>query len=485
MGSKPNFASGIPGARYKEVEDLSVTDGKLTWPGAEESEQVKLDEIVLVLKSKDPNGRSVIVSLEERPDESPALRRFSILSTPPTSLAQLERLIFQEFPPHLKNNNANRVDVIVSTNAGTGGAEKIETSVLRPLWELAKKVVDDETNESDRNYELTVTQNAETVRDFSRTVRSSSGDKHSRTIILLSGDGGVVDLLNGSDETPPEGREPVIAILPLGTGNALFHSSHKPLYSNPGPTPLVLGLRTLFLGQPAPLPVFRASFSPGSRIVSFTDKSKGIDQVDGDLHLTKEETSVSHLNGAIVASYGFHASIVYESDTPEYRVHGDKRFGMVAQELLKESHHYSAKVEIRRSGSSDFKAIPRDEHAYVLTTLVSNLERKFTISPASKPLGRQLHLVHFGPVGGQRAMEIMMKAYDDGKHVGMKWDDGEEVGYEAVDEVRVVALEENERWRKVCIDGTIVEIPNRGYMSVKMLERSPFKVLVDPSVLQN
>lgn len=485
MGSKPNFAPGIPGARVKEVDDVSVTDGKLTWPGAEESEQVKLDEIILVLKPKDPTGRSVIVSLEERPDDSPALCRFSILSTPPTSSPQLAKFGFQEFPPHLKNNNENRVDVIVSTNAGIGGAQEIETSVLRPLWGLAKKVAEDEVSESDQNYHLTVTQNAETVRDFSRTVRSSSGDNRSRTIILLSGDGGVVDLLNGSDETPPEGCEPVISILPLGTGNALFHSSHKPLYSDPGPTPLVLGLRTLFLGQPTPLPAFRASFSPGSRIVTFTDKSKGTDQEDGDLHLTKEETSVSYLDGAIVASYGFHASIVYESDTPEYRVHGDKRFGMVAQELLKESHHYSAKVEIRRSGSSDLEAIPRDTHAYVLTTLVSNLERKFNISPASKPLGRQLHLVHFGPVGGQRAMEVMMKAYDGGKHVGMRWDDGEEVGYEAVDEVRVVALEENERWRKVCIDGTIVEIPNRGYMSVKMLERSPFKVLVDPSVLQN
>jgi diacylglycerol kinase family enzyme len=274
-----------------------------------------------------------------------------------------------------------------------------------------------------------------------------------------------------------------MAVLPLGTGNALFHSMHKPLYSDIGPTPLVHGLRTLFQGAPADLPVFRASFSPGSRIVTFADKRNTSSQTDGEANFSKEETSVSHLNGAIVASYGFHASIVYESDTPEHRVHGDKRFGMVAAELLKESHPYAAQVSIRRPGSSSFEAIPRDTHAYVLATLVSNLERTFTISPDSKPLQGHLRLVHFGPIGGERTMGVMMKAYDAGKHIDMEWEDGEKVGYDQVDEVRVIIQEDAERWRKVCIDGTIVEIPKGGQMSVSMLERGPLRILADCQVL--
>ncbi len=88
------------------------------------------------------------------------------------------------------------------------------------------------------------------------------------------------------------------------------------------PSSLVLGLRTLFRGTAAPLPTFRATFSPGSRLVSYDSPS--------------DPAAVDHLLGAIVASYGFHAQLVWESDTPEYRRHGDKRFGMVAQELAQD-----------------------------------------------------------------------------------------------------------------------------------------------------
>ena len=76
-------------------------------------------------------------------------------------------------------------------------------------------------------------------------------------------------------------------------------------------------------------------------------------------------------------------------------------------------------------------------------------------------------------------MEVMMKAYDNGRHVGTEWSDGERVGYDEVDEVKVVVLEHDERWRKVCIDGTIVEIPKDGSMSIKMLGQGLFKVLAN------
>jgi len=48
-----------------------------------------------------------------------------------------------------------------------------------------------------------------------------------------------------------------------------------------------------------------------------------------------------------------------------------------------------------------------------------------------------------------------------------------------------VPVEEEERWRKVCVDGTIVEIPRGGYMSVTrgVESDSGFQVLVDPRVV--
>ncbi|KGQ08269.1 hypothetical protein BBAD15_g6406 [Beauveria bassiana D1-5] len=282
-------------------------------------------------------------------------------------------------------------------------------------------------------------------------------------------------------------------------------------------------LRTLLNGVAAPLPTFRASFPPGSRIVKYANKDAAVEEettppdvAAAEAQLFRQETHVDTLHGSIVASYGFHASIVYESDTPAYRAHGAARFGMVAQELLKTSHPYAAQLAVRRrrrsrhhhhhhhhhpdneSGDGDvdgdgngdgdggrLEKIPRATHAYVLGALVSNLERTFTISPASRPLDGQLRLVHFAPLGPARTMEAMMKAYDGGKHVEAAWDDedGERVYYEAVDEFAVTVEDEEERWRKVCIDGTIVDIPRGGTVHVQREEKGLFHIVVDSSVL--
>lgn len=198
--------------------------------------------------------------------------------------------------------------------------------------------------------------------------------------------------------------------------------------------------------------------------------------------------AVSHLYGAIVASYGFHSQLVWESDTPEYRKHGAKRFGMVAQQLLKESHAYNAIVELSGKDGSNVQKLDQDRHAYILATMVSNLEKTFTISPASKPLDGKLRLVHFGAVSGEKTMEIMTQAYNDGKHIGMKWttEDGKEegVGYEETSVVKITTLEEDARWRKVCIDGTIVELPQGGSMTIRTEDRPHLRVVVDKSLVR-
>ncbi|KAK3936280.1 ATP-NAD kinase-like domain-containing protein [Diplogelasinospora grovesii] len=354
----------------------------------------------------------------------------------------------------------------------------------------------------------------------------------SQTVVLLSGDGGVVDLVNGLVRADLDAVDTrlTVGLLPLGTGNALFHSLHRQQYMKEKGevSPLVLGLRTLFRGKAAPLPTFKAEFSKGARLVERGEHvllgREGVKEIDS-------------LVGAIVASYGFHASLVWESDTPEYRVHGDKRFGMAAEQLLKESHAYNATVEILHKtggGREDTKdgvmiKLDGDRFNYVLTTMVSNLEKTFTISPASKPLDGQLRLVHFGDVGGKKTMDIMMAAYNDGAHVGMRWPSGasttiaaaeeevtgrvnghakeqqqeqgqqqqqqqqqeeeseeetQGVGYDEADLVRVTVHESDPRWRKFCIDGTIVEVPQGGSMTVRRTRVDTLlKVLVDPTVL--
>lgn len=171
------------------------------------------------------------------------------------------------------------------------------------------------------------------------------------------------------------------------------------------------------------------------------------------------------LYGAVVASYGLHATLVADSDTTEYRKHGDKRFGLVAKDLLfpedgGKPHAYKADVSL------DGKTIERTEHGYVLASLVSNLEKTFTISPASKPLDGKLRVVHFGALGGGDAMEVMKAAYAGGKHIEMN-----EVGYAAVDTLRIDFKEEGEswKWRRCCIDGLIVGVEKGGWVEIGLV----------------
>ena len=469
-----------------QAGSLLVNGGNLTWDGAPANSNINTNHVLFVLKkSGDADGKkSVVVCLKEpsaEGGESHALVLLECDAIPD----ELHDKQLKQLPDHLREGRDRQVDFIVSTHSGTGFALDFWQQVLQPLWKLvqdelgehsasAAVVPDGETQEH-----VLITQSAESVSQFARGLSPTSNSSphpalKPRTVILLSGDGGVSDLLNGL-QAVPDGPLPAIALLPLGTGNALFHSLHKPLYSETGPSAMNVGLRTLFQGSPANLPVFRASFSPNAHIVA-----PGSIQSAGS---TVHTRAISHLDGAVVASYGFHASLIYESDTPAYRVHGDKRFGMVAQELLRESKPYTARVEVRRPGSSAWEAIPREHHAYVLTTLVSNLERTFTISPASRPLDGQLRTIHFGNIGGARAMEAMTKAYDGGKHVDVSWDDGEKIYYDAVDEINITIEEEEARWRMVCIDGTIVEVPKGGQMSVATLDQSLCQIVVSPSVV--
>lgn len=117
----------------------------------------------------------------------------------------------------------------------------------------------------------------------------------------------------------------------------------------------------------------------------------------------------------------------------------------------------------------------REEHGYVLVTLVSNLERTFTISPSSKPLDGKLRVVNFGAMGGNETMEVMKAVYDGGKHVNM-----ENVGYEVVEKMRIQFNEEGEgwKWRRCCVDGLIVGVEEEGWMEVEMVPSGEEAVMI-------
>jgi diacylglycerol kinase family enzyme len=503
-----------------KAEDLTVREGKLTWSSHGVSSEIDVGSLLFALKPPASAHQYIICGLKENNSESAATTFELVLLQTNSIPDQISSLhLVSQIPPHLRPSTDNLVDIVVSTKAGSGLALRFWQTVLHPLLRVAREELAQASPGTEaaelagiQQESVLVTENAGSVPQFAQRLWAShggqahrdGGGKQSRTVILLSGDGGVVDILNSCEEdhdaqapaasSPPQ---PLVCPLPLGTGNALFHSLHKPVASaRPASSPLVLGLQTLFQGAPANLPTFRASFSAGSRVVVAAAEGQqhqaaadGGGATDTPPELQEEggnNRPVSYLNGAVVASYGFHASIVHESDTPAYRAHGQKRFGMVAQELLRRSHPYTAQVEIRRPGAAaaSFERVPRETHAYVLVTPLSNLERTFAISPDSRPLDGRLRAVHFGPIGGERIMDVMMKAYDGGKHVGLAWEeDGERVWYDEVEEIRLKALDADGRWRKVCIDGTIVELPVGGDVVVSKSNHTLLRVLAPKEVL--
>jgi len=284
-------------------------------------------------------------------------------------------------------------------------------------------------------------------------------------VIVLSGDGGVIDLVNGlsSHTTSPAYIAPHVVLLPLGTANALYHSI------NAGKTN-TWGLNALSSSQTQPLPVFATSFSSGARLL--VDEARSEEELSID-HSSGQPT----LHGAVVCSWGMHASLVADSDTAEYRKFGVERFKMAAKEALYPAegspHAYKAKVSVLKG--DEWTALEEEEHLYTLATMVSNLEQPFCISPHSKPLDGSMHLVHFGPTSGDEAMRVMTLAYQGGKHV-----EEPAIRYEAIDGLRIEfqGKEEEGRWRRICVDGKIVRVEADGWVELRKDTRRVLDVVV-------
>lgn len=335
-----------------------------------------------------------------------------------------------------------KLHIVVSTGSGTGQAIAFWGQAFKPLLQHIDML-------ERRDYSLHMTASDNTVTELAQDVfLPAANDGVAQTIVLLSGDGGVVDMVNAvhSGTRSDQYVKPGLAVLPFGTGNALAHSTAITADNTHG-------LATLLRGTPKPLPVFHASFSPGARLLINEAREQ-------------RELPNNSVYGAVVCSWGLHATLVADSDTVAYRKFGVERFKMAANEALypnggAEPHRYWGRVSIRRSGCQAWEQVDRDEHAYVLATLVSSLEKGFTISPSSRPLDGMLRLVHFGPMSGDAAMGVMTEAYQGGKHVY-----NDKVAYEDIDTLRIEFGEDEERWRRVCVDGKIVLVEAGGWVEV-------------------
>lgn len=425
---------------------------------------IAINDIVCILEERWENTYSVL-SLERHSGSSDSDTvddrvRLVKIRTGPLPSTLLSRYLYRDLPRHL--SSLSRIHVVISTGSGAGKAKNIFQDVLQPFLSYLGLTT----------CEVHETQSAQTITELAHSEFIPCAQTGiDQTIILLSGDGGLVDIVDAFYNSSESMLvPPCIGLMPMGTGNAMANSI--------GLNCPTMGLMTLLQGKPRRIPVFAASFSPRSQYI--TEEGRGRASICSDQAAESEDHKVY---GAVVASWGIHAALVADSDTVAYRKFGVDRFKLAAKELLCPSdgsptHSYHAIITLAKQskGTDDqhVESMDQNEHMYVLATLVSRLERGFVISPDTSPLDGCLRFVHFGPTSPDVAMQLMSKAYQGGLHVHEK-----AVTYQEVEGFRIDFLEEDQRWRRVCIDGKIIAVERGGWMEVRREPRCLLNLIAD------
>lgn len=387
-------------------------------------------------------------------------------------MAESENTAPVRLPAHLAHDR--EVHVVISVLSGQQNAEKFYNETLHPF--LTTNVPHLELKKNYFVHRTTSTSSIAVLTTKLFLFNAKKGVK--QTILLLSGDGGMIDIISTLtttmqreiDDTRPPSIffKPTIVLFPEGTANALAHSAGI-VSKDP--------LQVMMSGRARALPQFEVTFSRAARLVADEGKQRqefvepGCGEV-GELGYYDPDGNV-RVYGCVVFSWGLHASLVGLSDTAEMRKHGVSRFQMAAKELLEEGHTYKGVVKIQQERNGDWKNLvhknttnPEESHLhkYILATMVGNLEEKFCISPLSKPLDGSLRLVAVGNESSETLTKILTQAYEQGKHVEEQKD---VLTYEKIDVLRIHFNEEDEKWRQVCIDGKIIAIEKGGWVEVR------------------
>lgn len=460
-----NNMSGLPDLDYLGDITCEVVADHLRCNSLQSQAEwsIPLDDVVCVLSDheRDSHGYRILF-LQQGGGGGDSMSELKSVKVSDLPSAALSSYVHTE-SPYLGDPSGEKVDihVVISTQSGMGRGRDIFSCTVQPLlWHLGL----------DGHYKIHETQSPHTITELAQSTflpRAQAGV--SQTIVLLSGDGGLADLIDVFHHFSEEALiPPNIALIPTGTGNAMANSTGLLSHARSA-------LMALVQGKSVPIPTFRAKFSPGAQLVVEEGRSRS--PISNPV--TSSQSQVIY--GGLVASWGLHASLVADSDTVEYRRFGPDRFKMAAQELLyppdgTKTHRYSGIVTLTKldhqTKTSYTEILGSGEHMYVLASLVSRLEKAFEISPASLPLDGRLNLIHFGVVPPERAMDILGQAYQNGQHVH-----DAAVTYTEIEGLRIDFRENLEHWRRVCIDGKIVAVEEGGWAELDREPRHQLKLL--------
>ncbi|KAG7824625.1 hypothetical protein KL909_001847 [Ogataea angusta] len=303
-------------------------------------------------------------------------------------------------PPLLQAPNIVVLDSVKSGNRVS--TKDVYKQLLLPLldsWNLPHSYV--------------ATTSPESVRSVAASVGTTP-----TLLVLISGDTTITELVNSVAST----ASVTLLTVPMGTGNAFAHSVGLS-------TPLA-AVQALTTGTARPLRLYEAVFEHGSQLLA-----------------QEGAQPVTSLRFLVVGSWGLHACLVADSDSPELRKLGTERFKVAAQRVLEQNPVFHG------SFRADGRAV--EEHAalgYFVVAAVPRFEATFEISPASDPAENALHVVYFHHQAPAAVMEIMGQAYAAGKHV-----QDPRVGYLKTHTVELELHEQDARLRRICVDGLIVQ----------------------------
>jgi diacylglycerol kinase family enzyme len=268
------------------------------------------------------------------------------------------------------------------------------------------------------------TEKASSINEFAKSFCNENNDDNNKNkensnylFIFLSGDTSIFEFINSFYyQFHNTSLIPNITILPFpqGTGNALSNSLN--INNN------LIAIKKFFEANQRHLPLYQ--------LQSF----KNLKSINPSLSSFTKNKSILFM---IVASWGLHSTLVYESDKPEMRLnYGSERFKIAAEKILEANPVFKGRISINNNSENKsliFNKISQSwelstiintsdnnniqDLSYFLLAAVSNFEETFVISPDSIVENDQLHVVSIPYVPSNIIMNLMMDAYNKGSHI--------------------------------------------------------------------
>lgn len=173
---------------HEESVEFKYNDGILKG----ESVEIKDEDVITVTSIRLSKQRYTILSLVPSlpADQETKPRPFELQTTKAKSLPEefLKKHQFQGLPSHL--GPSSHLPILISTVSGTGLAQRFFDEILHPVLEAIGL--------SEPQYEVIQTKSVESIKEFAKSsLLRAANEGRSQTVVLLSGDGGVVDIING------------------------------------------------------------------------------------------------------------------------------------------------------------------------------------------------------------------------------------------------------------------------------------------------